>query len=270
MPKRKLSLIQLRNRARELLRGFRDGDALAHARVFAALSRFAGSDSSRFKLAHAFAVIARENNYPSWEKLVASAAAEGRRLARRQLRSASIRSLAAEIGARAKAHDAAGLARMRGIGKEDSRKVIEIIAADRDSWRCVVDAYILGLSHESPVVRYECAHMLDRFGDPEAIDPLVKLTYDPVPRVRWMALHALSCDICKSDRPHSEEALVRATKLALEDESIQVRRHATVAVAQLGGREAEPFLRQLERDQDTIVRRNAVHMLRLLKVPRST
>ncbi len=264
MPQRKFSLIQLRNRARELLRAFQNNDGLAHARVAAALPRFHGADAASFKLAHALAVVARENRHPSWEKMVASANAEAQHHARRMERSAKLRSRAEEIVATATAQNAAGLAAIPGIGKEDCAKVIAIIAENPEDWRRVVDAYILGLSHKSSRVRYECAHMLDRFGDPRAVESLVNLSFDHVPRVRWMALHALSCDICKTERPTSDKAFGRAVELALTDESVQVRRHATVAVAQLGGRDAESILRQLESDSDVVVQRNAKHMLKLL------
>jgi HEAT repeat protein len=269
-PQRKFSLVQLRNRARELLRAFRSNDASARARVAAALPRFKGGNSAQFKLAHALAVIARENRHPSWESLVAFANAEEQRRVRRHKRDAKIQSLAEEIVARAKAHDVTGLAAIPGIGKEDAAKVIAIIAAEPKSWRAAIDAYILGLSHENPRVRYECAHMLDRFGDPRAVEPLVNLSYDSVPRVRWMAMHALSCDICKAERPQSDKALGRAIELAIGDESVQVRRHATCAVAALGGRGAEEILRTLQADPDAVVRRNAKQMLRLLNRPQST
>ena len=264
MPKRGLSLIQLRNRARELLRAFQNRNGLAHARVAVALPRFRDADAASFKLAHALAVIARENGHPSWERLVKSANAEAQRHARRRQRSAEIRSLAEEIITRAKGQDVVGLARIPGIGKADFATIVETIAAEPGAWREVVDAYVVGLSHKNPRVRYECAHMLDRFGDPRAVEPLVKLSYDQVPRVRWMAMHALSCDICKTERPHSDSALTRAIELALRDDSVQVRRHATVAVAQLGGRDAESVLRTLEFDDDAVVQRNARHMLKLL------
>jgi HEAT repeat protein len=198
---------------------------------------------------------------------MASANAEAQRLARRRQRSAEIRSLADKIITRAKVQDVVGLAGIPGIGKADFAKIITAIAAEPSTWREVVDAYVVGLSHKNPRVRFECAHMLDRFGDPRAVEPLVKLSYDQVPRVRWMAMHALSCDICKTERPHSDKALSRAIELALRDESVQVRRHATVAVAQLGGREAEPVLRTLESDGDAMVQRNARHMLKLLARP---
>jgi hypothetical protein len=267
MTQRSLSLIQLRNRARELLRAFQNRNSLAHARVAAALPRFHDVDAASFKLAHALAVIARENGHPSWEKLVASANAKAQRHARRRQRSAEIRSLTDKIITRAKARDVVGLARISGIGKADFAKIVAAIAAEPAAWREVVDAYVVGLSHKNPRVRYECAHMLDRFGDPRAVEPLVKLSYDQVPRVRWMAMHALSCDICKTERPHSEKALSRAIELALRDYSVQVRRHATVAVAQLGGRDAESVLRTLESDGDAVVQRNARQMLKLLARP---
>src|SRR6185312_11744577 len=111
-----------------------------------------------------------------------------------------------------------------------------------------------------------CAHSLDSYGHPRAVEPLVALSYDPVPRVRWTALHALSCDACKVKRPVAEKAFARASEVALGDESVQVRRHATVAVGQLGGAAAADVLTRIAaNDADEVVRRNARGMLRLLQ-----
>lgn len=80
-----------------------------------------------------------------------------------------------------------------------------------------------------------------------------------------MALHALSCDACKAQRPVELKAFKRASELARNDDSVQVRRHATVAVGQLGGAKARGLLEQIAaKDSDAIVRRNAQSMLRQL------
>jgi hypothetical protein len=258
-----LNLEQSRNRARELLRAVQAKDARANARVARALPHVAAGS---LKLAQAQTVIARENHFASWPKLKAAAEKDDERKKRRTARAALIRRVADEIVVRAKAGDAAALVEVAPLGKTAGAEIVARIGADPDTLEMVIDAYIAGLSHPNPKVRHECAHALDSYGHPRAVEPLVALSYDPVPRVRWMAMHALSCDACKAKRPAAEKAFDRACELALGDESVQVRRHAAVAVGQLGGPKAAKVLEQIERtDTDEVVRRNARGMLKQLQ-----
>ena len=61
-------------------------------------------------------------------------------------------------------------------------------------------ALIWGLGHASPAVRRCCLELLDTHPDEDAIPAIVALLSDPVPRVRWHAVHALACDVCKAGR----------------------------------------------------------------------
>jgi len=184
---------------------------------------------------------------------------------RRAARQSLIRRVIDETVARAHAGDAAGLTRITPLGKEAEVRIVSEVSADPATLDMVVGVYIAGLQHPSPKVRYECAHALDRYGHVSAVEPLIRLSHDPVPRVRWMALHALSCNACKRQRPVALKAFERASELARNDDSVQVRRHATVAIGQLGGVKARPMLEQIAvNDRDAIVRRNAQNMLRQL------
>jgi len=58
-------------------------------------------------------------------------------------------------------------------------------------------ALIWGLEHQNPVVRRCCLELLDQHPDPDALPHIVTRLHDPVPRVRWHAVHALLCDACK-------------------------------------------------------------------------
>ena len=58
-------------------------------------------------------------------------------------------------------------------------------------------ALIDGLSHQNPQVRWWCVQLLDHCSDSRAIDAVVPMLDDPVPRVRRNAAHALSCTTCK-------------------------------------------------------------------------
>ena len=58
------------------------------------------------------------------------------------------------------------------------------------------------------------------------------LVTDPVPRVRRMALHALSCEECKlAPLPGDTDLVGLLADHALHDPSINVRRHATYGLA---------------------------------------
>jgi HEAT repeat protein len=129
----------------------------------------------------------------------------------------------------------------------------------------LVDTLIGGLRHEDSRVRYNCAGALDHLADERCVEPLRELANDPVPRVRRMALHALSCEACKLVPLQTDDDLVALMiDRALTDTSIQVRRHAT---AGLGGcchdaRAVQALQSLLERETDVAIRRNARRALR--------
>ncbi len=261
MPK-PLNLEQLRNQARELLRAFAAKKPDAAARVAKVLPQ---SPAKPFRLAHAQAVIARENGQSSWPKLKAAIEREQQRRQRRSQRADVVRLQFTQTLEHARSGDVEKLAGIAPVGKAIATEVVATISAVPGALDTVVRAYIAGLRHPNPKVRFECAHCLDRYGHPMAVEPLVVLSYDTVPRVRWMAMHALSCDACKVKRAVAQKAFARASELALNDPSVQVRRHASIALGQLGGAKAASVLEQIvARDSDEMVRRNARSMLRLL------
>jgi len=250
-----LNLEQLRNQARDLLRAVQAKNAAALARIAKALPHAAVDD---VKLAQAQTVIARENHFASWPKLKAAADKHDAKRKKRSEHAALIRQIADDIIAKAKAGDTVGLVNIIRLGKAAGAEIVALISADPTTLEMVIDGYLAGLSHPNPNIRFECAHMLDSYGHPRAVAPLLALSHDPVPRVRWMALHALSCDACKVQRPVAEEAFARASELALSDVSVKVRRHATVSVWQLGGpAAAEVLARIAKEDSDDFVRRTA-------------
>jgi hypothetical protein len=60
-------------------------------------------------------------------------------------------------------------------------------------------ALIDGLRHDSSSVRWWCLQLIDHVADALLLEQVVPLLNDPVPRVRKMAEHALSCEVCKQD-----------------------------------------------------------------------
>ncbi|HZZ36289.1 MAG TPA: HEAT repeat domain-containing protein [Caulobacteraceae bacterium] len=172
--------------------------------------------------------------------------------------------LAADLVQAAAAGDPKALAQRPGVSRTLLLKVRDILIAAPLDRAIVVATYLKGLDHRNPRVRFECAHALDIFGDAACRAPLTALIDDPVPRVRWMAMHALACDGCKAE-PFAADADLRGriAERALSDPSIQVRRHAAWALGVLGGEGAARVLQVLLAcETDAAVRRNAAAALR--------
>ncbi|MEM7125533.1 MAG: HEAT repeat domain-containing protein [Chloroflexota bacterium] len=60
-----------------------------------------------------------------------------------------------------------------------------------------LEALIWGLKHPSSPVRWGVLEILDNHPGDEAVTYIVEALDDPVPRVRWHAVHALTCELCK-------------------------------------------------------------------------
>ena len=98
-----------------------------------------------------------------------------------------------------------------------------------------MDALIWGLGHESPVVRRVCLEFLDAHPHPRALPQVTTCLDDPVPRVRWHAVHAICCDVCKGGSSQLTPALVaRLREIAEGDSSPKVRDHARHGLKEAG------------------------------------
>ena len=90
-----------------------------------------------------------------------------------------------------------------------------------------LDALIWGLEHENPVVRRCCLEFLDQHPCDRALPSILHCLNDPVPRVRWHAVHALICDACKLGINYlNDEVLARLQVIAENDPSPKVRKQA--------------------------------------------
>jgi vesicle coat complex subunit len=97
-----------------------------------------------------------------------------------------------------------------------------------------VDALIWGVSHENPVIRRVCLELLDIHPVERAIPSIIRCLDDPVPRVRWHAVHALICDTCKAGRNYlSEDILGLVEVMAVSDPSPKVRKQAQCGLDEL-------------------------------------
>ncbi|MEX2246870.1 MAG: HEAT repeat domain-containing protein [Dehalococcoidia bacterium] len=278
LPDRRPNLEHLKNVAKRLLRAYREGDPAAVARVEAALPR------SRYRamvlrLAQAQAVIAREQGFASWPRLKAYAEAspQGPKTLSvpdvRQLRSLPAREVAGVWVQLARGLEVEALVERLALGRRKGLAVREVLL-EAGELAVFVDALLVGARHHNAKVRYECAHAMDMFGDQRCAGVLAELLHDPVPRVRRIAVHSISCDDCKLVplRPlpppptrgkRRQDILEAIVELATNDPSIQVRRHAAGALAAFSDVRAARALETLvARETDVVLRRNALGALR--------
>jgi HEAT repeat protein len=152
----------------------------------------------------------------------------------------------------AEAGDLRALAIALAVGKGRIEAARAVMQRAPDRYAAFRQALVGGLAAANPRTRFECAHALDLFGDATTREPLARLMDDPVPRVRWIAMHALSCHAC-GEKPGALEADVRERIMhaAANDPSPQVRRHAALALGLAHEAGAAPVLdAMLARESD--------------------
>jgi HEAT repeat protein len=95
------------------------------------------------------------------------------------------------------------------------------------------DALLGGLRHKNPRVRWWSIQILDHVPDARAMAAIAPLLYDPVPRVRRNAAHALGCADCKPDWSGElpDAARSRLAEMASVDASAKVRAEAARALS---------------------------------------
>ncbi|HSR42408.1 MAG TPA: HEAT repeat domain-containing protein [Longimicrobiales bacterium] len=87
-----------------------------------------------------------------------------------------------------------------------------------------------GLGNGHRQVRKWSAMVLDRVADSESLAALVPLLRDPRADVRLWAVHSLACDHCREDVACPVVAVPHLIERIEVDESIRVRRMATIHV----------------------------------------
>jgi hypothetical protein len=253
VPERQLvrrDLEQLRKQARELLRNSRSGDREA---LDPRGGQFPGPSTTPH-LARALAVIARENGFLSWPKLkaaveqavtvVAQPVLTVRRRNGRGPNKLPSRQYMEELYAYTLQLVALGdpfeFALRPGPSGDYWKTISRMLRArlvERGDLEPVVQLALRGLEHPNPRVRYNCAHALDWLGDERCVPALCQLLNDPVPRVRAIALRALSCDECKLTPLETRPELVQlAIDWAAHDPSRRVRRDAAWVLMQAADR----------------------------------
>ena len=261
-------LERLRREARALQRACLAGETQALVRLDLAFATVSGRE---LPLTRAQFVIAREYGFASWPAL----AHEVRRRRAPAAKSADeldAEALAERWFALAQADDLRALARALAVGKRRKQRARAAMQAAPARYAGFQTALLAGLQSRRARTRFECAGALDTFGDAAARPALTRLIDDPVPRVRWMAMHALSCHAC-GETGGALEPYVRAriVAAAFADPSPQVRRHAAVALALAAERGAAPVLREmLERETDAkLLRGGAWAYAELTRAPKA-
>jgi hypothetical protein len=240
-------LNKLKQLARALQRSAMAGDVDALKRVTAV---FPQAESAEVKLSLAQSVIAREHGLPSWPKLVVAVESRAQRRKEKEARAEAFRADAQALAENwldlAHRGDFAALGFAMAVSKRRMLAARDIMQGDKARYDQFLDDVIAGLSSGESKIRFGCAHMLDVFGDERCREPLVRLMEDPVPRVRWMAMHALSCHDCNSESCSDDDAVrERIQRGALSDESPQVRRHAVYALGMMKAPLAADTLRRI-------------------------
>ena len=99
--------------------------------------------------------------------------------------------------------------------------------------RQTMQALIDGLRDQSPQVRWWCVQLIDHLPDDRALDALVPVLDDPVPRVRRNAAHALGCVACKPtwDGRLAAPVIEKLTEMSTSDANEKVRQEALRSLA---------------------------------------
>lgn len=252
----KPSLEYLKCQAKNLLKSYSSGDAEILKRIQTQLKNF--SVSSRFLLADAQLVIAKEYGYSSWTKLKLHVEKLTTKKPKVSARKVFIQELVSQLLTWAQNHESEKLGQRFAMMPARDILAVREAVVNSGQHSLLVDGLLEGLQHAHPRVRYNCAGALDHLADERCTEPLKKLLDDPVARVRRAALHSLSCDACKvAPLPDRDELTEKLIEMALSDSSIRVRRVAADSLAESCDPRALPVLQKLLEENDSLLQRTA-------------
>jgi HEAT repeat protein len=206
------------------------------------------------RLTAAQSLLAREYGFASWPKLKAHVEAPSD--------NPPVRGHAELLAERwfemADSCDLGALASALAVGKGQMQRARAVMQTSLRRYRRFLDVLVAGLKDSRPRIRFDMAHALDTFGDETCRESLEALLDDPVPRVRWMSMHALSCHACGEGLGEVGAPIMqRIAHAARTDPSIQVRRHATVCLGLSGWPEGPAVAREILADTEDSAHRRA-------------
>jgi hypothetical protein len=257
------NLERLRREAKALQRACLAGDAEAVRRIALVLP---GAQPRVLPLTKAQTVVARSYGFPNWTALKVAVARPDASEPQATPKSAvdlDAEQLAAEWFALSESRDLNPLLRAIQVGKGRLEAARAVMQRDRVRYVAFQEALVGGVQGRHPKQRYLSAHALDIFGEAWTRPALIAAMDDPAPRVRWMAMHAVSCHAC-GDKPEQLEDHVRDRIIAAAtgDPSRKVRFHATHALAAGKVRAAIPALLEIRaHETDTKLRDAARYAL---------
>jgi hypothetical protein len=258
----KPNLEHLKKQANDLLKAYGDDKTEVSSRIQQQFKGF--SATSRFILADAHMVIAREYGFSSWNKLKHYVEAlETNQQPKLSKRKAFIQELVAQLLNWSKNHDSEHLGQRFAVMPLRDILAVRDGVIENKQHSLLVDGLLEGLKHTTPRVRYNCASALDHLADERCSKPLRDLLNDAVPRVRRATVHSLSCDACKvAPLPERDGLTEKLIEMALTDSNIRVRREAVNSLAESCDEKALAVLKNLLEDKDAAIRRIAKIALR--------
>jgi hypothetical protein len=280
-------LDQLKRQAKELLHAYRAGDVAAQRLIEQHVpQRLHVSSTRNIVLADMLMVIAREYGFTSWTKLkqhIATLPVERvtvkpnaipiiEEQPRRSPRTLRIQTIAEQWLAFAEQQAIGPLLYAMAIPARDI-DAARAYLVEQGTYTRIVDALLLGIESQHVRIRFLAAQAMDHFADQRCADALLRLLRDPVPRVRWAAIHSLRCDACKITPLTLETDIVALLfELATIDPSIRVRR---VAAYELGcvchdARAVMTLETLLAHETDMTIIRNARYAIKQQKASASS
>lgn len=96
-------------------------------------------------------------------------------------------------------------------------------------------ALIAGLKHPNSKVRWWCIQLMDHIADESYVPPLMDAAHtDPTPKNRRHAIHAATCEVCKSNRQRlNVDVRSELMDIAQTDSDASVREMALHELAEI-------------------------------------
>lgn len=268
------NLEHLKRQAKDLLKAYRAGDPATRRLVERYGARQLEPGPARtLGLADAQHILAREYGFASWPKLkqhvetvlaaqhtlAAAPAMPDNRAARRQARELQTQAQAERLTAAAQEPDLGKLFQALILPRHDL-VTVRAYLVDHQAYAAIINALLRGVDDPRARTRFLTAQAMDHFADPRCAEPLRRLLHDPIPRVRWAALHSLTCEACKLEQlPAPDDLVDNVIEMALHDASIKVRRVATyeLGIVCQDERARAALVTILAHEPDRVIRRHA-------------
>jgi HEAT repeat protein len=124
----------------------------------------------------------------------------------------------------------------------------------------IPDMQLAAIADPDPWLRCGCLSFLDHYANDKSSDVFLRALDDPVPFVREMALHGLSCERCRTDELCVADVVPVLGRVLATDPSLEVRHKAVPLLMDLVSRSSaahEALRRSSLSDVDVLVRQVA-------------